>query len=344
VFNIIPPVAAIENLVINGGMDFFQRQAFTTPTSRADDTYAADRFYVLTQSNPINTERVAGDKAAYASRLTQANASAQRMGYAQIVEGSNSTPYRGRTVRLQGAVNISTSQAVRFALLEWTGTLDSPTSDVVNNWASSTYTAGNFFISSNLTVPSSGVGSITPAGSTWTRFGLNVTLSTSLNNLILMIWTEGTAAQNFTLDISEVGIYPGTTNRLWSPPPIAVTREMCNRYFEMTYPHGTPPGTVSTNGIEDFYTRKAIAGSTAGGIAQGFMFQTPKRTTPTVTLYSSTTGASGTVRVGANARSGATAGQVGDRKIGNLQFDNSSAQAVALDDEIFFQWAADAEL
>ncbi len=341
-FSIIPPLAAIENLIINGGMDFFQRQAFTTPTSRSDDAYCADRFYVLTQANPVTTERISGNVAAYACRVIQSNASAQRYGLAQIVEGSNSTPYRGRVIRLQGAVRLSTSQAIRYAILEWTGTLDSPTSDVVADWTNSTFTAGNFFLASNLTVAA--VGTITPAGSTWTNFGINAAISTSCNNLIVMVWIEGTAAQNFEFDLSEVGLYPGNVNRKWSPRPVGVERELVNRYFEMTYPHGTPPASVSTSGIEDFYTRKAIAASTSGGIAQGFMFQTPKRTTPTVTLYSSTTGASGTVRVGANARSGATAGQVGDRKIGNLQFDNSSAQAVALDDEIFFQWAADAEL
>jgi hypothetical protein len=342
VIAVIPPLGDIENLIINGGMDFFQRQAFTTPTSRSDDTYCADRFYVLTQSNPITTERISGNVAAYACRAIQSNASAQRYGIAQIVEGSNSTPYRGRTIRLQGAVRVSTSQAVRFAILEWTGTLDSPTSDVVNSWTNSTFTAGNFFLASNLTVAA--VGTVTPTGSTWTSVALNASISTSCNNLIVMFWIEGTAAQNFEFDVSEVGLYPGNANRKWSPRPVGVERELCNRYFEMTYPHGTPPGTISTNGIEDFYTRKAIAGSVAGGIAQGFMFQTPKRTTPTVVLYNPTTGTAGSVRVGANSRAGATGNQIGDRKIGNLAFSNADAQAIALDDEIFFQWSADAEL
>lgn len=341
-FSAIPPLGSIENLIINGGMDFFQRQAFTTPTSRADDTYCADRFYVLTQSNAVTTERISGNVAAYACRTIQANATPQRYGIAQIVEGSNSTPYRGRTIRLQGAIKVSNSQAVRYAILEWTGTLDSVTSDVVNSWTNSTFTAGNFFLASNLTVAA--VGTVTPTGSTWTNIGLNAAISTSCNNLIVVFWIEGTAAQNFEFDVSEVGLYPGTSNRKWSPRPAGIERELCNRYFEMTYPHGTPPGTISTSGIEDFYTRKAIAASTSGGIAQGFMFQTPKRTTPTVVLYNPTTGASGSTRVGANSRSGATGNQIGDRKIGNLAYDNSSAQAIVLDDEIFFQWTADAEL
>lgn len=331
------------NILINGGFDFFQRTAPGTPTSRSDDTYGPDRWYHLNQANPVNVERITGEgPAVSASRTTQANASAQRFGLAQIVEGIESVARRSTTVRFDFRVRMSTGQALRYAVLEWTGTVDSVTSDVVNDWTSGTYTAGNFFLASNLTVAA--VGSISPSSATWTSVAIAANISASCNNLIVFVWTEGTAAQNLQLDLTRCGLYDGALARSWLPPTPAVQREQCQRFFEKTYAIDVAPATATTAGIQDFYTRKEIAASTSGGIAQTFPFQAPKRIIPTVVLYNPTSGAANSVRVGANSRSGATGGQVGDKQIGNLQFDNTSAQAIALDDEIFFQWTADAEL
>lgn len=197
-----------KNVLINPEGQYNQRAVGSGAAT--DDTYAHDRHYVLTQSAGITPSTLTdvADGYPYMMRISQANASAQRMGVAQIVESAVGKHFRGKKATLSGTLRFSTAAAVRYAILSWTGTADSVTSDVVNDWTSSTYTAGNFFLASNLTVEA--VGTITPSANTLTSFSVTTTgnVSSSMNNLIVFIWTEGTAAQNVTLDFRwqlEVG-------------------------------------------------------------------------------------------------------------------------------------------
>lgn len=224
---------AFKNLIINGDMAVSQRNG-TTNTSTADDVYALDQWYALTQSAAIQVQQQSDQESGtpFNSRLTQNQATAQRMGYAQIIEGKNCKYLRGQTVTLSFRLRCSASQAIRYAILEWTGTEDSVTSDVVNSWTNTTYTTGNFFISTTTTIPTNGVTSITPSANTWTdATALTVTLGTSFNNLTVFVWTEGTAAQNVTLDVSRVQLEPGSTATAFEYLPIDVQLERCQRYY-----------------------------------------------------------------------------------------------------------------
>ncbi len=208
------PIGRWRNLLINADGQINQR----APASNADDTYGHDRWYALTQTGSIAVSTVADaeDGTPFMWRLTQSQASAQRMAYAQIVKASRCKGLRGRDIVLGGRFRCSAAQAIRYAILEWTGTADAVTSDVVNDWTSGTYTAGNFFIASNLTVRA--IGSITPSAATLTDLGaLTATLGSTFTNLIVVIWTEGTAAQNVTLD-GALQFEPGavaTQRELW---------------------------------------------------------------------------------------------------------------------------------
>jgi len=236
-------LAGFRNVLINGGMQISQRNG-TTGTTTADDAYCLDRWYALTQTSTITVtqQSLSEDGTPYHCRLTQAQASAQRMGLAQIVEAANSYPYRGKAVTLSARIRCSSSQAIRYAILEWTGTADSVTSDVVNNWTSGTYTASNFFLASSLTVTA--VGSITPSANTWTTLtALNGTVSSSCNNLIVMIWTEATAAQNVTLDIARVQLEQGSNATPFEWRGITNELAFCQRYYRndgMTHAHYVP--------------------------------------------------------------------------------------------------------
>ena len=192
--------AGDKNLLTNHDGIINQRGSAAAGT---DDTYDFDRWYILTQTASVGFSRLTdvADGTPFMMRMTQSQASAQRMGRAQIIEGRNCKKYRGQTVTLTPKARISNSQAIRYAILEWTGTEDAVISDVVNSWTNGTYTAGNFFINTTTTV--SGVAAQTPAANTLTVLnGLTVTLGSSFNNLIVLAWTEGTAAQNVTLDLA----------------------------------------------------------------------------------------------------------------------------------------------
>jgi hypothetical protein len=191
-------MSGFRNRLINGDGAINQRGA----TSQSDDTYAWDRHYVLTQTAAVGVSTLSDVANGLPSmmRETQSQASAQRMGIAQIIEAANCKDLRGQAVTLLGKLRCSASQAIRYAILEWTGTADAPVSDVVNSWTNATFTAGQFFNSTTLTVTQ--VGTITPSAATVTDFLLTTTLGSSVNNVIVMIWTEGTAAQNVTLDVA----------------------------------------------------------------------------------------------------------------------------------------------
>lgn len=219
-------VGGFRNILINGDGLINQRALATV----GDDAYGHDRWNVLVQTAAVAPTTVSNAENGTPSmwRLTQSQAAAQRMGYSQIIEGVNCKHLRGKAVMLSGRYRCSASQAIRWAVLEWTGTEDAVTSDVVNDWTSSTYTGGNFFVAANINVLA--VGSATPSAATLTDFTLAATVGSSANNLIVMIWTEGTAAQNVTLDGSlqfEVGAV--ATPREFRP--YSVEFGLCLRYY-----------------------------------------------------------------------------------------------------------------
>lgn len=225
------PLGSFRNKIINGDGRINQRVA----SSIGDDTYGHDRHYALTQSGNIgvSTLTAPADGIAYMMRLTQSDASAQRMGYAQIIEAAETYGLRGKTVTLGGKLRYSNAAAVRFAVLEWTGTADQVTSDVVNDWTSGSYAAGGFFIGAGLTVAA--VGAITPAANVITDWSLTATISSSANNLIVVFWTEGTAAQNSALDMRWYLVEGDATaeDDPFSPRHIQQELALCERYYQL---------------------------------------------------------------------------------------------------------------
>ncbi|MFK3857795.1 hypothetical protein [Agrobacterium pusense] len=238
-------LSGFRDKVINGNGLQVQR----TFTTVADDVYWCDRHYVLTQTAAITPTVIADVSNDLSSmmRLTQTQAVAQRMGNAQIVEAAVAKRLRGQKVTLGGKLRFSSGQTVRFALLEWTGTADAVVSDVVANWASGSFTAGNFFLGTNLTVAA--VGAITPAANTVTDWSLVADVSGACNNLIAFYWTEGTAAQNATLDMVWGLVEGDASAELW-PYQIRGPQEefaLCQRYYEVVI--GGFSGAC-TNGVQ----------------------------------------------------------------------------------------------
>jgi hypothetical protein len=284
----LAPASPLRNRLINGGFAIDQR--VNSATSCSDDTYCLDRWYTLTQTAAVNVSQQALQEVGqpFNIRLSQAQASAQRMGVAQIVEAANSQDLRSASIALSARIRCSSSQAIRYAILEWTGTADAVTSDVVLSWTSGTYTAGNFFLAANLTVTA--VGSITPSANTWTAITtLTGTCGASVNNLIAFFWTEGTAAQNITLDIGKVQLEAGTGASAFAQIPISMELAACQRYFCKSFAQGTAPANIaSVVGALVFAQTTAASNSGAYG---PFRFPVVMRAAPTVTTYNASGGA-----------------------------------------------------
>jgi len=258
-----------NNLLINPEFAIDQRNAGAS-TAISDDTYCFDRWYALTQTASINVSQqtLQEDGQAINILLTQNQSSAQRMGLAQIIEAKDSQPLRAAILTLAARVKISNSQALRYAVLEWTGTADAVTSDVVLDWTSSSYVAGGFFLASNLNVLATG--SLTPSAATWTDLtALNATVGSSANNIIILIWTEATAAQNVTLGIGKAKLEKGSTKTPFIPRLIQQELALCQRYCYLMGSHAWRFDSASN----------AITGMFA-------LFPTVMRATPTATIVS----------------------------------------------------------
>lgn len=259
--------AAKVNILING--TFHTNQA--APASIADDVYGHDQWYALTQTGAIapSTLTDVENTTPFMARLTQSQATAQRFGYAQIIEGRRCKAYRGQTVTFRfGRTRLSSSANVRIAVLEWTGTEDAVTSDVVLDWTSTAYTAGNFFLAANLTV--SGVVQQALTANTLTDgSSVTVTLGSTFNNLIIFVWTETVAAQNVMLDLAKAQLETGSTAGAYDARDYTVDLELCKWYFER----------ISKSTQLDTY---CLYQSITTGTARAFLTYLQKRVAPTI--------------------------------------------------------------
>lgn len=224
------PLGGFRNRLINGNFGINQRAA----TSVADGVYAHDRWYGLTSTGNVSISTLSDVENGMTrmARLTQPDVTAKRISYAQVIEGANCKDMRGKEVTFRfGRFRCSASQAIRFAVLEWTGTEDTVIRDVVNSWTNGTFTPGNFFNATTLAV--AGTVAQTPAAATLeTGPSLTVTLGSTFNNLVVMAWTEGTLAQNGTLDLGLAQIEQGGVATPFERRLRATEMDLCQEYFE----------------------------------------------------------------------------------------------------------------
>jgi hypothetical protein len=209
-----------QNLLVNGAFSLNLRGVSTA----ADGDYISDHWYALLQTASIGVtqQTLQEDGQPTNIRLTQSNATPQRMGMGQVVDAAGSQFLRNSPAVLSGRIRCSVSQPISYAILSWTGTADTVTRDVVADWTNGSYVAGAFFLGASLVVTA--VGSITPAANVWTALPtLSGTMSGSLNNMIIFVWTEGVIVQNATLDLGVVQVEPGTTPSAFQQLPQPIT-------------------------------------------------------------------------------------------------------------------------
>lgn len=275
-----------HNRLINPSGKIWQR-ANNGAAAITDGVYAFDRWYGLTQSAGVTASQVvnAENGTPYMMRLAQANATAQRFGIAQAIESANCLDMRGQSVTLSARVRMSASTTLRYAIIEWTGTADAITKDVVADWNNTTFTPGNFFISTTTTVVAIDSSALT--ANTLATINLTGSVSGSMNNLIVFFWTDSAQAQNVTLDIGKVQFELGSSATPLALRSVTTERSLCEWYYLQSWGDGPAPASSS-----NLWVGTVIAAAQSYAIGStGF---SRMRTIPTVTLYDSL-GASGTV-------------------------------------------------
>jgi hypothetical protein len=195
----------------------------------SDNNYTWTPWIVLSQGGNITPSQQTDVENGTPYMMRFAQAGANRFGAIQPIPKDLCKQYRGQTVTLTARVRINTAHTIRYAVIEWTGTADAPTTDVVNDWTSSTFTAGNFFKSANLTITATG--SVTPGASTLATISLAATLGSSFNNLLVFFWADSAEAAN--LDIGRVGLAIGTSTALIAARPFPLEQRLCDWLFQM---------------------------------------------------------------------------------------------------------------
>ena len=240
----------------------------------ADDVYGHDHWYALTQtaSIQISTQTLQESGQPTNARLNQNQAAAQRMGYACILEAKEVQKLRGQVLTFRPRVRISNSQSVHCAVLAWTGTADAVTSDVVTDWTSTGYSTGaGFFITASGNLGTEGAQSLTPAVNTWADLpALTFTVGGTVNNLILFVWTTGTAAQNVTLDIGKVRLVPGDTAGEIYIPTFDETLRYAMRFFEKTFQYTVAPAQ-NAGGLGALAVAQAVGASATTRLSWRFL-------------------------------------------------------------------------
>lgn len=276
-------VASNPNLIINGDIAV----NLDGPSTSADDTYALTLWNILTQTGTVAVTRQSAQENGqpFNGRITQSQASAQRFGFEQIIERGDCQDLRGSSVTFSGRVRLSASANVRIAILEWTGTADSVTSDVVNDWTSSTYTAGNFFNSTTLNIL--GVSSsIALTANTWTDLtALTASVGSSANNLIVICWTEATQAQNVTLDFGRMKLEPGSAATRFVPDRKLDTLRKVSRFFQKSFSETTVPAQNVGIGTGEFRFPAQQGGANTNRMGKILYPFGPMIASPTITLF-----------------------------------------------------------
>lgn len=266
---------------------YFEVEQIPIVAAQADDTYGHDHWYRLSQSNPVAvTTSFGGIGTSTAALLTQSNATPQRMGYACIIESSIARKLQGNNVTLSAMVGVSSGTVnIRQAILEWTGTENAVTSDVVNSWTSTDYTDGaaKFFVDASFTPLGSNATSVT-AGSGPRSTQLVGAVSLNANNLVLLFWTESTAAQNFQLTIGRVTLVAGTYYGEVRKPSFDETLRHAQKWVRKSFLYGTTPAQSAGAGIGESFGIAGKAGAVANQIIP-VRFDAPMFGTPAITLY-----------------------------------------------------------
>lgn len=341
----------LRNFIINGNMDLWQRS-----TSQAGITvfqYVADRWLyniggssanvTISRSSDVPTLAQSGFQSAYSHYIDVTTADAAVAAgdvvlLEQKIEGYLYQQLKNRTVTLSFwvkstktgtfCVAFQNSGADRSYVVEYTVS-------VTNTWEKKTIT-----VTLN---PSGGTDNFENSVGLYVAFCLmgGSTYQTTAN-----AWQNG----NFFCTSNQVNAMDSTSND-WriaqvclnlGSTAIAFTRfggdfggelRACQRYYEKSYDHDVNPGSVVTQGAQQGFT---------GGTTRtrgDSIFKVTKRSTPTMTAYS-TNGPSGNFR---NASAGADIA-VGTVTVGNHAATWESSATVVVSDRILWFWVANAEL
>ena len=266
----------VRNRIINGDFSISQRGTSFTSGANDDDAYTLDRWYILSDGNDAidvtQETSVVPTNELYAIALDVETAN-KKFGIAQIIEQKNCVGLIGNTVTLSFKAKVSSTTKldnVKCAIVSWSGTADTVTSDIVSAWGAE---------GTDPTLIANATYENTPANlnvtTSYATYSVSAAIDTaSTKNVIVFIWSDvtDTTAGDF-LYITGVQLEVGTEATPFEHRPYDMELQRCLRYFNY----------MSGNNIHAFHY------GSSNSLADVW-FTVPMRTTPTATYTSGSVG------------------------------------------------------
>ena len=243
---------SFRNRIINGSFQIAQRNtSFSGGTDNADDTYTLDRWYVLSEGNDsidVTQQSDSPDSNGKSIRL-DVETTGEKFGIAQIIEAKNCIGAIGNTCTLSFYAKVSNARidTVKAAIVAWSGTEDTVTSDIISAWNADGTTPT---LIANATFENTPVDlSVTTS---WARYELSANVDTaSTKNIIIFIWSDDATnpqAGDF-LYLTNIQFEAATSAATpFEHRPISVELSLAQRYFEKSYEIETSVGSVTRLG------------------------------------------------------------------------------------------------
>lgn len=334
-----------RNIIINGNMSIWQRGISfisTTVTPNSDDTYLMDRWILLSDGNDIVdvTQVITPVPAgAYSAACFDIETEDKKWGILQVLETKDAVQCIGRTVSLSFKARMGasdTSTKLRAAVLSWSSTADTVTSDVISAWADE---GTNPTLVANWTYENTpaALAELTDSYQTFKIEGILIDTA-STTNIAVFVWSDDkTNAVGDLVYITSVQLELGSVATEFEYKPFSEELAWCQRYYGKSYNYSTTPGTVTDVG-EVF---KKVEYTHTYCNFDHMRFDIPMRTTPSIVLYSPSSGSTtNPIRTNLGTNHPAKIETSGEKAI-QIAADNSSIDAGV---NIMIHYTADAEL
>jgi hypothetical protein len=228
-----PSLQGFRNRLFNGSYAVAQRGTTFASGSNDDDTYNLDRWYVLSDGNDVvditqNTADAPPEQKFCIALDVETED--DKFGVAQIIENINCADLQGQTVTLSFQAKVSATTKldnVKCAIVAWSGTADSVTSDIISAWGAE---------GTNPTLIANATYENTPANlnvtTSWATYTVSAPIDTaSTNNVIVFIWSDvtDTTAGDF-LYLAGVQLEAGAVATPFERRPYGTELALCQRY------------------------------------------------------------------------------------------------------------------
>ena len=314
-----------KNYLLNGGMDIPQRIASSTVNLSTSLAYYLDRWTMkygnaFTGTPTVKQEVASPNSYSQFCMRMDGNASASNSFYEvhQRIESMNcydmvavgSASYR------MWIFSASATQAT--VTLSYANSTDnfSTTTQFSSNVVTLTVGQWNEVSVDNVAVPSQGVQGVEIVV---TLSAMSVTGSSQIHRITQAAVNAGTRASRFFSRFER---------------HVTLENHACKRYYEKSYDLYNAPGTVTSAG-------KVSVRPPSANISTTVFYKAEKRTTPSVTTYSTATGASGQIRNESSNADVSSAGIPDSNGLSSYSTNNGNGSANL---QFAWHWTSEAEL